>query len=380
MKILIAPDSFKGALSAFDAAAAIAKGIKDVDPEAEIIKIPLADGGEGTVESLTAATGGTLIPVKVKDPLLRDITASFGILGDRNTAVIEISAASGLALLTEAEHNPLLTSTYGTGQLIKAALDSGCKNIIIGLGGSATNDGGLGMLSALGAKFYTDNGHDSSIGGQGLINLAAIDLSGLDKRIASVHFIAACDVNNPLTGPDGSTYIFGPQKGADKSMLDLLDKNMARYAKMAETLTGIKVDEMPGAGAAGGLGAAAFAFLGAEMQSGIELVMHTVQLEKQLAGVDLVFTGEGRIDAQTSFGKALWGLAGLAQKYGIPVIALTGSIGTGIEVLYKNGFTGIFAIADRPMTLEQSMLQSSSLLESAARRIFLLLDSLYKRL
>ncbi len=378
MKILIAPDSFKGALTAKEAAEAITAGIKRVLPDAQIIKLPLADGGEGTVDALITSTGGTLLPVSVKDPLLRDIPASYGILGDKITAVIEMASASGLALLTEGELDPLTASSYGTGQLIRAAMDNGCKKIIIGLGGSATNDGGLGMLSALGAKFYNDAGQDSSIGGQGLIDLAAIDLSGLDKRIAATHLIAACDVKNPLTGPDGATYVFGPQKGVTKSMLERLDKSMVKYGKMTEALTGIDVDKMPGAGAAGGLGAAVSAFLGADMQSGIELVMQIVGLEEKIAEVDLVFTGEGRIDAQTSYGKTLWGLAGLAQKSGIPMIALTGSIGTGIEVLFNNGFTGIFAIEDRPLTLEQSIKESASLLESAAQRITLLVYHLFE--
>ena len=378
MKILIAPDSFKSALTAKEAAEAIAKGIKSVLPEAQIIMIPLADGGEGTVEALVSAAGGTLLPVTVKDPLLRNITACYGILGDKNTAVIEMASASGLALLDQAELDPLRASSYGTGQLIKAALDKGCKKIIIGLGGSATNDGGLGMLSALGVKFYNDTGQDSSIGGQGLLDLAAIDLSNLDKRIAATEFIAACDVKNPLTGPEGATYIFGPQKGVTESMLKRLDGSMARYGKMIEALTGMDVDKIPGAGAAGGLGAAVSAFLRADMQSGIELVMQLVDLEENIAEVDLVFTGEGRIDAQTSYGKTLWGLAGLAKKHGLPVIALTGSIGTGIEVLFNNGFTGIFAIADRPLNLEQSIKESASLLESAAQRITLLVHHLFE--
>ncbi len=379
MKILIAPDSFKGALSSRQVADAIGAGIKRVNPSVEIIKIPLADGGEGTVDSLVAATDGTIIKVKVKDPLLRDITACYGILGDNTTAVIEMAAASGLTLLTPNEQNSLLTSTYGTGQLITDALDRGCRTIIMGLGGSATNDGGLGMLNALGVKFYNQSGQDSSIGGQGLIDLAAIDLSGLDKRIAITDFKAACDVKNPLTGPEGATYIYGPQKGADEATLALLDKHMAKYGKMVETLLGINITDLPGAGAAGGLGAAVFAFLGAELQSGIDLVMQTVQLEKQLSGVDLVFTGEGKIDLQTSFGKALWGVARLAGSYSIPVIALTGRIGSGTEVLYENGFTAIFAIADGPMTLEHSIAQAPFLLESAAERIFHLVKTLYKK-
>lgn len=378
MKILIAPDSFKGALSSRQVADAIGAGIKRVNPSVEIIKIPLADGGEGTVDSLVAATDGTIIQVKVKDPLLRDITACYGILGDNTTAVIEMAAASGLTLLTPNEQNSLFTSSYGTGQLITDALDRGCRTIIMGLGGSATNDGGLGMLNALGVKFYNQSGQDSSIGGQGLIDLAAIDLSGLDKRIAVADFKAACDVKNPLTGPEGATYIYGPQKGADEATLALLDKHMAKYGKMVETLLGTNITDLPGAGAAGGLGAAVFAFLGAELQSGIDLVMQTVQLEKQLSGVDLVFTGEGKIDFQTSFGKALWGVARLARSYSIPVIALTGRIGSGTEVLYENGFTAIFPIADGPMTLEHSIAQTPFLLESATERIFHLVNTLYK--
>lgn len=373
MKILVAPDSFKGALSSSQAADAIAAGILKTAPHTEIIKIPLADGGEGTVDALVAATGGTKIPVQVKDPLLRDITACYGILGDKKTAVIEMAAASGLTLLKQAEQNPLLTSTYGTGQLVSNALDKDCETIIIGLGGSATNDGGLGMLNALGVKFLNKEGQDCSIGGQGLANLDVIDISGLDKRIALTSFKAACDVQNPLTGPQGATYVFGPQKGADEKTLALLDQNMVKYGKMVETLLGVNVIGLPGAGAAGGLGAAVYAFLGAELKSGIELVMETVQLEKYLSGVDFVFTGEGKIDSQTSFGKTLWGVAKLAKSCNVPLIALTGKIGDGTEVLYEHGFTSIFAIADGPLTLEQSISQTAFLLESAAERIFRLI-------
>ena len=378
MKILIAPDSFKGALSAREAADAMAAGIKRALPHAEVFKVPLADGGEGTVDTLVTATGGSLISLTVKDPFLRDVTASYGILGDKSTAVIEMAAASGLALLENAELDPLAASSYGTGQLIKSALDRGCQKIIIGLGGSAVNDGGLGMLSALGARFYNESGGDSSIGGQGLLDLAAIDFSNLDNRLAPIDFIAACDVKNPLTGPEGATYIFGPQKGVTGSMLETLDKAMARYAKMVAALTGVKTEQIPGAGAAGGLGAAVCAFLGGEIRSGIELVMEVTELKKQMERVDLVFTGEGRIDVQTSWGKALWGLAQMAQKFQVPMIALTGSIGTGTEMLFKNGFTGIFAIADGPLTLEESIRNSAPLLESSAYRISLLIDSLYK--
>ncbi len=378
MKILIAPDSFKGALSAKEAADAIEAGIKRALPDAEFSKIPLADGGEGTVDTLVTATGGSLISLTVKDPFFRDVTASYGILGDKYTAVIEMAAASGLALLDKTELNPLKASSYGTGQLIKSALDRGCQKIIIGLGGSAVNDGGLGMLNALGARFYNESGGDSSIGGQGLLDLAAINISDLDNRLASVDFIAACDVKNPLTGPEGATYIFGPQKGVTGPMLENLDKAMARYAKMAADLTGVKTDQIPGAGAAGGVGAAVCAFLGGEIRSGIELVMEVTKLEKRMERVDLVFTGEGRIDVQTSWGKALWGLAQMAQKFHVPMIALTGSIGTGTEILFKNGFAGIFTIAEGPLTLEESIRKNAPLLESSAYRISLLIDSLYK--
>lgn len=378
MKILVAPDSFKGALSAREAADAIAAGIKRALPYTELFKIPLADGGEGTVDALITVAGGTQIPVTVKDPFCRDVVARYGILENEKTAVIEIAAASGLALLSANELDPLTATSYGTGQLIRSALDKGCQRIILGLGGSATNDGGLGMLSALGARFYNETGGDSSIGGQGLIDLAAIDLSGIDNRITATHFMAACDVKNPLTGPHGATYTFGPQKGVKGSMLADLDKGMAKFSKMTSTLTGIEVDNIAGAGAAGGLGAAVCAFLGAEMRSGIELVMEMAEMEKYIVAADLVFTGEGRIDAQTHWGKALWGLAQMAQKYHVPVIALTGSIGSDIEMLFKNGFAGIFAIADRPLTLEQSIQESAPLLESSAFRIAQLIDSLLK--
>lgn len=379
MRILIAPDSFKGALSSKEAADAIASGLLKAAPYAGIIKLPLADGGEGTAEALAAASHGSMITVAVKDPLLRDITAQYAILGDKETAVIEMAAASGLTLLSKAEQNPFYTSTYGTGQLISDALDKGCKSIIIGLGGSATNDGGLGMLSALGVRFYDKDGQDCSVGGQGLIDLAGIDASGLDNRISLTTFRAACDVQNPLSGPQGATYIYGPQKGATETNLALLDEHMAKYGKMAEELLGKSVSNLPGAGAAGGLGAAVYAFLNAELKSGIDLVMETLRFKEHLSEVDLVFTGEGKIDVQTAYGKTLWGVAKTAGNLGVPVIALAGQIGPDTEVLYENGFTSIFAIADGPIDLELSISRAAFLLESAAERILRLILAWDKR-
>ena len=369
MKIIIAPDSFKGSLSALEVCENIEKGIRVVFDKAEIVSVPMADGGEGTVQSLVDATGGKLINLKVKDPLMRSIDAFYGILGDDSTAVIEMAAASGITLLSKEERNPMITTTYGTGQIIKHALDMGCRNFIIGIGGSATNDGGAGMLHALGVKLLDENGYEIGFGGGNLDKLQTIDLSEIDNRIKQCNIVAACDVDNPLCGETGASYIFGPQKGADREMIITLDKNLSHYADMVEKYLGISIKDYPGAGAAGGLGGGLLAFLNAKLRPGINIVIETTALEAKLKDADLVITGEGMIDYQTQYGKTPYGVAKLAKKYNIPVIAIAGGIGRDAEELYSKGFDSIFSIVDKPMELEESMENSDLLLRKTAERI-----------
>ncbi|MCF6462830.1 glycerate kinase [Clostridium sp. Cult1] len=369
MKILIAPDSFKENLSAKEVAQAIERGIKKVDENIQTSIVPMADGGEGTVESLVEATDGQIINVKVKDPLMRDIDSYYGVLGDRKTAVIEMAAASGLALLEKDERNPMDTTSFGTGQLIKYAIEEGYKNIIIGIGGSATNDGGAGMLMALGAKILDANGEDIGLGAKGLGKLKSIDLSNFHEDIKDCNFVVACDVDNPLVGKRGASYVFGPQKGADEHMVKILDANLENFGKVVEDTLGISLLQYPGAGAAGGMGAALLAFLDAELERGIDIVIEATQLERKIMDSNLVITGEGKIDGQTQFGKTPYGIATLAKKYNKPVIAIAGGIGEDASVLYEKGIDSIFSIVNKPMTLEEAMVHGESLLEDTAERI-----------
>ncbi|HAZ37923.1 MAG TPA: glycerate kinase [Clostridiaceae bacterium] len=369
MKIVVAPDSFKGSLTAMEVAEAIERGIKKVDEKIEVIKAPMADGGEGTVQSLVDATGGKIIETFVSDPLLRRIKAFYGILGDNKTAVIEMAAASGLPLLREDERNPLKTTTYGTGELILDALNRGCRNIIIGIGGSATNDGGEGMAKALGVEFTDRDGKDIGFGGGSLYKLYKIDLSKIDKRIYECNISAACDVDNPLCGERGASFVFGPQKGASPKDVKILDNNLRHYGEMIEKTLGKKIINYEGAGAAGGLGAGLLVFLNAELKRGVEIVIETTGLEKKIKDADLVITGEGMIDFQTAFGKTPYGVVQVASKYGVPVIAIAGGIGKDANTLYNKGFKSIFSIVDRPMSLNEAMENGSMLLEDTAERI-----------
>jgi glycerate kinase len=369
MKIIIAPDSFKGSLSALAVCKNIEKGIREVFANAEIISVPMADGGEGTVQSLIDATGGKLISVKVNDPLLRSVDAFYGILGDGTTAVIEMAAASGITLLTKEERNPMKTTTYGTGEIIKHALDMGCKNFIIGIGGSATNDGGAGMINALGVRLLDENGDDIGFGGGNLYKLQTIDISEIDTRIMQCNIVAACDVDNPLCGERGASNIFGAQKGADENMIITLDKNLSHYADMVEKYLGVLIKDYPGSGAAGGLGGGLLAFLNAKLLPGINIVIETTALEDKIKDADLVLTGEGMIDYQTQYGKTPYGVAKLAKKYNIPVIAIAGGIGNDAEDLYSKVFDSIFSIVDKPMALEEAMKNSELLLQKTTERI-----------
>lgn len=369
MKIVIAPDSFKGSLTANEVSDSIERGIKRVFSDADIVKVPMADGGEGTVQSLVDGTGGSIVRVVAKDPLMRDVEAFYGILGDGRTAVIEMASASGLPLLARDERNPMMTTTFGTGQLILHALDKGCRNLIIGIGGSATNDGGSGMLKALGVKLLDESGCEIGFGGGCLNRLCSIEISGMDSRIRECTVTAACDVDNPLCGPKGASHVFGPQKGADPVMAEILDKNLRNYAEAINECLGIDILDVPGAGAAGGLGAGLMAFLGARLRRGIEIVIDVAKLDEKVRNADLVITGEGMIDYQTAFGKTPFGVAMTAKKYNVPVIAIAGGIGRDANTLYEKGFDSIFSIVDRPMPLEEAMEKGSLLLESTAERI-----------
>ncbi len=373
MKVIIAPDSFKGSLSSIQAAEAIERGIKKAalayNENVEVVKVPMADGGEGTVEAVISAVGGKIISTKVLDPLGRPIDSFFGVLPD-NTAVIEMAAASGLNFLKEEERNPLKTTSYGTGQLIKAALDIGCKNIIIGIGGSATNDGGVGMAQALGVEFLDKEGKQIGFGGGELSKIHKIDISHLDDRVKNAKFTIASDVKNPLCGPEGASAIYGPQKGATPEMIEILDKNLDHLAKIIKRDLGKDIKDLPGAGAAGGLGAALMAFLGAEFRLGIDLIIELVKLEDKMAESDIVVTGEGMTDYQTLYGKVPLGIARVAKKHNKPVICISGSLGEGYEELYYNGIEALFSIVNRPMSLEEAVKRGEGLLEKITINVF----------
>ena len=369
MHIVIAPDSFKECLTATQVALAISQGIKRVVPEAEITCIPIADGGEGTVEALVSATGGTIITTPSVDALNRPIQSFYGILGDGKTAIIEMAAASGIELLAPHERNPLITSTFGTGLLMKAALDAGFTQLIVGIGGSATNDGGAGMAQALGFGLFDYHGLSLKPGGGSLGDLHSIDCSNVHPLLRKAKITVASDVRNPLLGPTGSTYVYGPQKGATPEMLATLEKNMAWFSHILQQELGVTLSELPGAGAAGGLGAGLMAFCNAEMGSGFELVSQLTHLEKYIGEASLVFTAEGKIDSQTAFGKTASGVAGLAKKYQIPVIALAGTVAGGLSELYEQGITAVFAIGNQPMSLEASKAHASELLANTAEQI-----------
>jgi len=370
MKIVIAPDSFKGNLTAKEVADAVEVGIKRVIQDAEIVKVPMADGGEGTVQALVDATKGQIITIEVTDPLGNLIKADFGILGTQDTAVIEMATASGLPLVPGDKRNPMLTTTYGTGELIRSALDKGCRKLIVGIGGSATVDGGAGMVQALGVRLLDKNGNEIPRGGGGLEHLDHIDVSSLDPRIAETSTIVACDVDNPLVGPQGGPEVFGPQKGATPEMVKMLDRFLDKYADIIKRDVGVDVKNVPGAGAAGGLGAGLMAFLGAHLRSGIDIVIEASGLEKYLKDADIVITGEGKIDRQTIYGKTPIGVARIAKKYGVPVIAFAGNVGDDSQVVYENGIDALMSIISYPMTLDMAMERSQEFLADSAERVF----------
>jgi glycerate 2-kinase len=369
MKIIIAPDSFKESLSALEVANAIEKGFRDIFPEAEYVKIPMADGGEGTVQSLVDATGGRIVKTEVTGPLGDRVQAFFGVLGDGKTAVIEMAAASGLHLVPREKRNPLVTTTRGTGELILAALNEGAEHIIIGIGGSATNDGGAGMIQALGGRLLDRHGQEIGPGGGSLSELADIDLSGIDPRLKRAKIEVACDVDNPLTGPKGASAIFGPQKGATPEMIATLDKNLQHYADVIERVLGKQVKDIPGAGAAGGLGAGLLAFLEAELKRGVEIVLETMKFHERIQDASLVITGEGRIDGQTIFGKTPIGVAKSAKRYNIPVIAIAGSLSDDSDVVLSHGIDALYSIVPGIIPLEKALANAEYYVTKTARNI-----------
>lgn len=360
LKILLAPDSFKGSLSSKEVCNALEEGIKKVI-NAEIIPVPIADGGEGTVEALVMSAGGEIIDAYVTGPLGEKVKAFYGILND-GTAVIEMAASSGLYLIPEHMRNPLKTTTYGVGELIKLALERGCRKFIIGIGGSATNDGGAGMAQALGVRFLDIIGNEISYGGGELNKIEKIDLRNIDKRIYDSEFIVASDVDNPLCGERGASAVYGPQKGATPEMVKILDENLKHFAQIVTKTTGKDYSNIPGAGAAGGLGFGLMAFLNAKLKPGIEIVMEIAKLEEKIKDCDLVVTGEGNTDFQTVFGKAPAGIAKLAKKYGKPVIILSGGLGKNYKKLYDIGVTAFFSIVNKPMSIEEAMRSAYSLI------------------
>jgi glycerate kinase len=368
MKIVIAPQGFKGNLTALQVARAIETGVKRIVPDARTVLKPMADGGEGTVQALVDATGGEFIDTQVTGPLREKVFARWGILSDQTTAVIEMAAASGLPLVLPQKRNPLITTTYGTGELIKAALDHGCRKLIIGIGGSATNDGGAGMAQALGARLLDAEGKELPFGGAALARLERIDVSQMDPRLADFDVTLASDVNNPLCGPRGASAIYGPQKGATPEMVKQLDGALAHYADIIKRDLGVDFKEVPGAGAAGGLGLGLMVFLKARMVPGIDVVIRATNLVKDLKGADLVFTAEGRIDCQSAMGKVPTGVALKAKEFGAPVIALAGEVADDCQVVYEQGIDAVVSIAPGPISLEQSMRDAEKLVSNAAER------------
>lgn len=369
MKIVIAPDSFKESLSSPEVAREIANGFRQVFPQAELIELPIADGGEGTVEALLAATGGQPRSATVTGPLQQPVEAHYGVCGDGQTAVMEMAAASGLHLVPEHRKNPLETTSLGTGELIKHALDAGYRKFIIGIGGSATNDAGVGMLQALGVKFLNHQGQQIGSTGGALKDLEKIDISGLDQRLQECRIEVACDVDNPLTGERGASVIFGPQKGATEAIVEQLDQSLARFADCVRRDLGKDIENVSGAGAAGGMGAAMLAFLDAELKPGVDIIIEQVGLERLLEGADLVITGEGRLDGQTAFGKAPAGVAKTAAKYNIPVIAIAGSLGDGVENLYQYNINAFFSVINGPCTLDKALANAAENIRLTARNV-----------
>ena len=369
MKIVIAPDSFKGSLTAAEAAEAIETGFRAVYPDAEYVKVPMADGGEGTVQSLVDATSGTIITQLVSGPMGDMVAGFFGILGDRQTAVIEMAAASGIHWVRPKERDVFLASSFGTGQLINAALDRGCDKLIVGLGGSATNDGGIGMMKALGAQFFAQDGVQLAADVRALLQLASIDLQYLDPRLDKTEIVVACDVDNPLCGENGAARVFGPQKGATEEDIAVLDQALTRYGDILSANAGRDIASEPGAGAAGGMGAAFIGLIDAVLKPGVDIVIEIVDLANSLVDANLVITGEGRVDNQTIHGKTPTGVAKVAKSCNLPVICITGSVEDGADFTHQLGIDEIYSVTEGDYDLTEVLIEAEHKLTQAAQKI-----------
>lgn len=368
-RIVIAPNAFKESISAPAAAEAIKQGVLRVLPDAEVLCVPVADGGDGTAESILAARDGQWIAVEVHNPLMKIITSRYGLIDGGKTAVIEMAEASGLRFIGPSQRDPMKTTTYGTGELLCDALNRGCKTIIMGIGGSATVDGGLGMAAALGYGLFDNNGNRIEANGAGLEMLARIDSENVHPKLRGATILIASDVTNPLAGKQGAAYVFGPQKGATQEMVERLDAGLLNAAKCWRDAFGIDVGDLPGAGAAGGLGGGLAAFCGAQIRSGFDLVADTVQLNEALNGAQLAITGEGKIDEQTQFGKAPAGVAQRAKQFGVPAVGLAGSLSGDLSALYPLGMTALYSITSGPMTLDHAMANAEILLAGASEQV-----------
>lgn len=369
MKIVIAPDSYKESLSAQQVAMQIEQGFSEIFPEAEYVRLPVADGGEGTVEAMVAATKGKMVRLNVTGPLGKEVEAFYGLSGDDSCAYIEMAAASGLELVPVAQRNPLITTSYGTGELIRSALDKGVEHFIIGIGGSATNDGGAGMVQALGAKLLDEEGRQIGFGGEKLADLSKIELGELDPRLKNCRFEVACDVTNPLLGEQGASAVFGPQKGATPELVNQLDRALAHYAEIIRRDLDIDVLTIPGGGAAGGMGAALHAFCQAELRRGIEIVTEALGLDELVKDATLVITGEGRIDSQTIHGKVPIGVAKVAKRYNKPVIGIAGSLTKDVAVVHQHGLDAVFSVIYSVCTLDDALASAADNVRMTARNI-----------
>ncbi|MFA6242968.1 MAG: glycerate kinase [Candidatus Hydrogenedentales bacterium] len=369
MRFVIAPDSFKECAPASVVANAIARGLSRAVPQADLEIVPMADGGEGTVDSLVSATGGTTVDLEVTGPLGDPVKAVYGLLGDGSTAVIEMAAASGLELVAPARRDPRIATTRGTGELISDALDKGVARIIVGIGGSATNDAGAGMAQALGYSLLDSDGNELGPGGAALASLARIDATRRHRGLDACELLVACDVTNPLYGPEGASFVYGPQKGATPEIARELDAALRHFAEIVAGQLGIRVDAMPGGGAAGGLGAGLVAFAGAHLQPGVEIVAAACNLAHRIEGADLVITGEGRLDGQSAKGKTPVGVARIAKRLGVPCIAIAGALGPGFEAAYTEGVTAAYSLCTGPMSSDYAMENVEMLLESVAESI-----------
>lgn len=360
LKIVIAPDSFKESLTSTEICNAIEEGILKGNPLANCIKIPMADGGEGTTKALIDAIGGEIYNAVVTGPMGSMVDASYGISSDGQIGILEMASASGIDLVSYENRNPMVTTTYGTGEVIREILDKGVKKIIIGIGGSATNDCGSGMLQALGVSIKDSNLNEIGFGGGELHKAVTIDISNMDKRLNQVEILVACDVDNPLTGQKGASFVYGPQKGASSDQIIFLDNSLQKFSNIIENTVKKKVDDIPGAGAAGGLGAALYAFLNGKLMKGIDIVIEAVELEKNIRVADLVITGEGRVDSSTLYGKTVSGITSIAKKYDKPVVVLAGAIGDHGDRLYDIGVTTVFSILKQPCTLQDAYIEAYS--------------------